>query len=75
MDVCVHQLGLNVYKFNEARGLRIMNIAPKASNPTRYEGYPSIVEVGLNKKDWVEFYGEALVKKNNARIDEVAIED
>jgi putative DNA primase/helicase len=75
MDVCVHQLGLNVYKFNEARGLRIMNIAPKASNPTRYEGYPSIVEVGLNKKDWVEFYGEALVKKNNARIDEAATED
>lgn len=75
MDVCVHQLGLNVYKFNEARGLRIMNIAPKASNPTRYEGYPSIVEVGLNKKDWVEFYGEALTKQNNARIDEVATED
>ena len=75
MDVCVHQLGLNVYKFNEARGLRIMNIAPKASNPTRYEGYPSIVEVGLNKKNWVEFYGEALTKQNNARIDEVATEN
>lgn len=62
IDVCVHQLGLNVYKMHMSRGMRINNIAIRASNPTKYEDYPSIVEVGFNKKEWKEFYGDTLTK-------------
>jgi phage/plasmid-associated DNA primase len=75
MDVCVHQLGLNVYKFTRSRGLHIGNIAPRASNPSRYEKYPSIIEVGFNKKEWADFYGETLTRNTNARIEETGAED
>jgi hypothetical protein len=75
MDVCVHQLGLNVYKFTRSRGLHIGNIAPRASNPSKYEKYPSIIEVGFNKKEWIDFYGETLTRNTNARIEETGAED
>ena len=74
MDVCVHQLGLNVYKQKTNRGLRINNIAPRASNTTKYENYPSIVEVGLNKEEWLPFYGDTLNKKTNVTMEEVETE-
>ncbi len=69
IDVCVHQLGLHVYKQNTSKGLRINNIAPRASNPTKYENYPSVVEVGLNKEEWKEFYGDVLTKKTDVRME------
>ena len=65
MDVCVHQLQLNVYKFKEQRrGLRIVNIACRASDQ-KYAKYPSIVQVGLNKDEWRIHYGNVLDKKTD----------
>ena len=69
MDVCVHQLQLNVYKFKEQRrGARVVNIACRASDQ-KYAKYPSIVEVGLNKEEWRIHYGDVLDKKNNDKIE------
>jgi putative DNA primase/helicase len=71
MDVCVHQLGLNVYKMKQTRGMRVNNIAVRDSNKTKYNDYPSIVEVGMDKEHWKEFYGETLFKKSDVRIEEL----
>jgi len=62
MDVCVHQLRLNIYKFKDRRGMRVKNIACRSSDQ-KFESYPSIIEVGLNKDKWREEYGEVLDKK------------
>lgn len=69
MDVCVHQLQLNVYKFKEQRcGLRVVNIACRASD-NKYAKYPSIVEVGLNKEEWRIHYGDVLDKTTGDKIE------
>jgi len=68
MDVCVHQLNLNVYKKKETRGLRVINVACRTSDPM-YKDYPSIVEVGLNKEKWKEQYGDVLENKKDETID------
>ncbi|MEY2997882.1 MAG: hypothetical protein RIQ82_1263, partial [Bacteroidota bacterium] len=73
MDVCVHQLRLNVYQFKNSRGMRVVNIALRASSP-KYEQYPSLVEVGLNKEEWRTFYGDVLDKTSDATMEEVASE-
>ena len=62
MDVCVHQLRLNIYKFKDRRGMRVKNIACRASDP-KYVDYPSIIEVGLNKDKWRAEYGDIIDKK------------
>ena len=59
IDVCVHQLGLNVYKMKERRGVRVINLACRTSDQ-KYLTYPSIIEVGLNKEQWREKYGKIL---------------
>ena len=69
IDVCVYQLGLNVFKFKRG-GWRIRNIACRESNPTKYKEYPSIIEVGLNKELWKEQYGDVLEKKTNEKIED-----
>jgi len=69
LDVCVHQLQLNVYKdYRHKRGMQLMNIACRTSNQ-KYETYPSIIEVGLNKKKYLDLYGDALDKKSNETIE------
>lgn len=66
LDVCAHQLQLNVYKINGQRGgLKLANIACRKSNPTKYTTYPSIVEVGLNKEQWIESYGPELTRSQD----------
>jgi len=67
MDVCVHQLDLNVYREKRTRGMRVINLACRASNSEKYKDYPSIVEVGLNKEKWKEYYGEILFRKDGPR--------
>ena len=69
IDVCVYQLGLNVFKFKRG-GWRIGNIACRESNPTKYKEYPSIIEVGLNKELWKEQYGDVLERKTNEKIED-----
>ena len=61
MDVCVHQLRLNIYKFKDRRGMRVKNIACRSSDQ-KFESYPSIIEVGLNKEKWKTEYGDVLDK-------------
>jgi hypothetical protein len=62
MDVCVHQLRLNIYKFKDRRGMRVKNLACRSSDQ-KYSDYPSIIEVGLNKDKWRAEYGEIIDKK------------
>jgi len=61
MDVCVHQLRLNIYKFKDRRGMRVKNIACRSSDQ-KFGDYPSIIEVGLNKEKWREQYGNVIDK-------------
>ena len=69
MDVCIHQLQLNVYKFKERRhGMRVVNIACRASDQ-KYEKYPSIVEVGLNKEEWRIHYGDVIDRKTDETME------
>jgi len=70
MDVCRHQLALNVYKFKTKGGWRVGNIACRLADTTKYKTYPSIVEVGLNKKNWQDQYGNVLDNKTNETINE-----
>lgn len=56
MDACVHQLGLNVYRLKQSRGMRVVNVAVRGNDP-RTKEYPSIVELGLNKDEYRAFYG------------------
>ena len=56
LDVCVHQLGLNVYRLKNSRGMRVVNVMVRSNDP-RLKEYPSIVELGLNKDKYREFYG------------------
>ena len=69
MDVCVHQLQLNIYKFKDRRGMRVKNIACRSSDQ-KYSDYPSIIEVGLNKDRWRKEYGEIMDKKELEEITE-----
>ena len=57
LDICNHQLGLNIYKAGNSRGMRLVNIAIRGSDP-RMNDYPSIVEVGFNKSKYRDFYGD-----------------
>jgi hypothetical protein len=61
MDICVHQLQLNVYKFKNRRGMRVVNVACRSSDQ-KYAKFPSIVEVGLNKDEWRVHYGDIIDK-------------
>jgi len=69
LDICIHQLDLNVYKMPTGRGFRVNNIAPRASNGEKYKDFPSIIEVGLNKEKWISMYGETLFNKSNQNIE------
>jgi phage/plasmid-associated DNA primase len=73
MDVCVHQLGLNVYQTKNKDGMRVVNIAARTSS-NKYDEYPSLIEVGLNKEEWKTFYGDVLYKKTNVKMEEDASE-
>jgi putative DNA primase/helicase len=73
MDVCMHQLKLNIYQFKDSRGMRVVNLACRAGD-AKYATYPSIVEVGLNKEEWRAHYGDVLDRKTDEKIeDEVAV--
>jgi putative DNA primase/helicase len=56
MDACVHQLGLNVYRLKNSRGMRVVNVMVRSNDP-RMKEYPSIVELGLDKNKYRDFYG------------------
>lgn len=61
LDICLHQLKLNVYGFKSGRaGMRVANIAVAEANPDKYQQYPSIVEVATDKDKYRELYGSAI---------------
>lgn len=75
LDICNHQLGVNVYKYRNSRGMYLVNIATRSSN-AKYETYPSIVEVGLHKEEYEQFYGKGVIdyispnEKYNKEVEE-----
>ena len=73
MDVCMHQLKLNVYQVKTSRGMLVKNISCRGRDP-KYEKYPTIVEVGLNKEEWRVQYGDVLDRKTDAKIENEAVE-
>jgi len=74
LDICTHQLGVNVYAKRSKRGMRIINVAVRESNP-KYENYPSIVEVAADKNKFQEHYGVDLYAQPNATTDADPEED
>ena len=71
MDACVHQLGLNVYRLKNSRGMRVVNVMVRSNDP-RMKEYPSIVELGFDKNKYRDFYGtksQIEYTKSNVRIE------
>lgn len=70
LDICLHQLKLNVYGFKAGRGgMRVANIAVAEANPDKYQQYPSIVEVATDKDKYRELYGDKLDASDEVRED------
>jgi len=69
LDICTNQLGMKVYSKRTTRGLKVFNIAVRASSP-KYENYPSLVEVASNKEEYKDFYGAELIADPNARMED-----
>jgi len=59
LDICQHQLKMNIFYKRSSRGLIVFNVALRDSGPG-IEKYPSIVEVSADKEKFKEFYGELL---------------
>ena len=75
IDVCKHQLKIDVFPLRNTRGMRVVNVAVRESSP-KYEGWPSIVEVSSDKEKYKEFYGMKLDAKTDATMeDELEITD
>ena len=75
IDVCKHQLKIDVFPMRNTRGMRVVNVAVRESSP-KYEGWPSIVEVSSDKEKYKEFYGMKLDANVDATMeDELEITD
>jgi phage/plasmid-associated DNA primase len=74
LDICKHQLKLNVYGIKSNRGMRIINAAVRESNKTKYENYPSIVEVAAKPDEYQQLYGAVLTAPTDAIMDENAVD-
>ena len=69
LDICRHQLKLNVYATRNGKGMRVINAALRESNPSRYGAYPSIVELAADTKKYEKFYGTTLNKVSDERME------
>jgi phage/plasmid-associated DNA primase len=69
VDICKHQLKINVFPMRNTRGMRVVNVAVRESSP-KYEGWPSIVEVSSDKEKYKEFYGMSLEVNPDATIED-----
>jgi P4 family phage/plasmid primase-like protien len=74
LDICKHQLKLNVYGIRGNKGMRIINAAVRDANATKYNNYPSIVEVAAKPDEYKELYGEVLTATTDAIIEENVVE-
>ncbi len=68
LDICKHQLKLNVFAKKNSKGMRIFNVVVRDSNP-KYEDFPSIVEVSADKEKFAEFYGAVLYEPTNEKME------
>jgi len=68
IDICTHQLKMNVYSTRSTRGMRVINAAVRESDQ-KYEGWPSIVEVSSDKEKYKEFYGMAVEAPTDEKIE------
>ena len=73
-DICKHQLKLNVWSEKTNKGLLVFNAVLRKSNPTRYETYPSIVEVASNPQEYIPLYGVDITAPTDATMDKNALE-
>ena len=69
LDICKHQLNLNVYSKRTTKGLSIFNVAVRESNP-RYEQFPSIVTVAATPEKYEIDYGVKITATNNAKMED-----
>ncbi|MGB0975350.1 MAG: PriCT-2 domain-containing protein [Prolixibacteraceae bacterium] len=69
LDICAHQLKMNVYAKRNSRGMGVINVAVRESD-SKYENWPSIVEVSSNKSKYEEFYGVSLDPTKDATIED-----
>jgi phage/plasmid-associated DNA primase len=73
-DICKHQLKLNVYSRKTNKGLQVFNAVIRESNPSKYETYPSIVEVASNPQEYIPLYGVDITAPTDATMDKNALE-
>jgi len=69
MDICKHQLGLNVFSKKNTRGLRVFNVAVRDSNP-KYVDYPGIVTVASDQSKFEAQYGVKLGVNRNTETED-----
>lgn len=72
LDICRHQLKINVYGTKNSKGLRIVNAVVRDINEEKYLNYPSIVEVAANPEQYKTFYGVDLSVSTDEIMDENA---
>jgi P4 family phage/plasmid primase-like protien len=70
-DICKHQLKINVFSKKTTKGLLVFNVAIRESNPTKYEHYPSVVEVAANPEKYASMYGVDPTMDNHERMEEL----
>ena len=73
LDICKHQLKINVYGVKSKKGMQVFNAAVMESNQ-KYEVYPSIVEVASNPEKYKEFYGMSINQIKDETIEDNASE-
>ena len=71
-DICKHQLKLNVFSKKTNKGLMVFNAVARESNPSKYEHYPSIVEVASDPQKYLPLYGMDITTSTNATMEDIA---
>jgi len=70
LDICKHQLNLNVYSVRNKKGMRVFNVVVRDSDP-KYEHYPSAVTVAANPDKFEPSYGVKIKADPNARMEDI----
>ena len=70
LDICRHQLNLNVFSKRNTKGMRVFNVVVRDSDP-KYEGYPSAVTVAANPDKFELDYGVKIKADPNARMEDI----
>lgn len=70
LDICRHQLNLNVYSKRNTKGMRVFNVVVRDSDP-KYEDYPSAVTVAANPDKFELDYGVKIKADPNARMEDI----